>query len=116
MPMHVVCRWMGNSKPVAAEHYLQVTDEHFRKAVESRPEKCATFCAASDEKPEAAHFAAQQGADTGGGSRNRDGSEMDESVELVGTCSDSLSNSRSCSMAGNARGGSRTRTPCGTGS
>ena len=33
LPLHVVTRWMGNSKPVAAEHYLQVTDAHFAKAV-----------------------------------------------------------------------------------
>lgn len=32
-PMHVVCRWIGNSQPVAAEHYLQLTDEHFERAV-----------------------------------------------------------------------------------
>jgi hypothetical protein len=32
-PMHVVCKWLGNSQPVAAKHYLQVTDEHFREAV-----------------------------------------------------------------------------------
>jgi hypothetical protein len=30
--MHVVCTWIGNSQPVAAKHYLQVTDEHFEKA------------------------------------------------------------------------------------
>ena len=28
-PLHVVCAWLGNSQPVAAKHYLQVTDEHF---------------------------------------------------------------------------------------
>lgn len=28
-PLHVVCAWIGNSKAVAAKHYLQVTDEHF---------------------------------------------------------------------------------------
>lgn len=33
-PMHVVCQWIGNSEPVAAKHYLQVTDEHFRRAAE----------------------------------------------------------------------------------
>ena len=33
-PIHVVCKWLGNSQPVAAKHYLQVTDEHFEKAVE----------------------------------------------------------------------------------
>jgi integrase len=33
-PIHVVCQWIGNSQAVAAKHYLQVTDEHFRAAVE----------------------------------------------------------------------------------
>jgi len=32
-PMHVVCKWIGNSHPVAAEHYLQLTDEHFDLAI-----------------------------------------------------------------------------------
>ena len=32
-PMHVVCKWIGNSQPIAAKHYLQVTDDHFSKAV-----------------------------------------------------------------------------------
>jgi integrase len=31
-PLHVVCAWMGNSQAVAAKHYLQVTDEHFKIA------------------------------------------------------------------------------------
>jgi integrase len=31
-PMHVVCKWIGNSQAVAKEHYLQVTDEHFDRA------------------------------------------------------------------------------------
>ncbi|MGE5296294.1 MAG: tyrosine-type recombinase/integrase, partial [Solirubrobacterales bacterium] len=31
-PLHVVVAWLGNSQLVAAKHYLQVTDEHFRKA------------------------------------------------------------------------------------
>ena len=30
---HVVCQWIGNSHPIAAKHYLQVTDDHFSKAV-----------------------------------------------------------------------------------
>ena len=32
-PLHVVCAWIGNSQPVAAKHYLQVTESHFEKAV-----------------------------------------------------------------------------------
>jgi len=31
-PLHVVCAWMGNSQAVAAKHYLQVTDDHFKAA------------------------------------------------------------------------------------
>ncbi len=31
--MHVVCQWIGNSQPIAAKHYLQVTDDHFEKAL-----------------------------------------------------------------------------------
>lgn len=41
-PSHVVCAWIGNSQRVAARHYLQVTDEHYQKAlqkpVQSAPE------------------------------------------------------------------------------
>lgn len=31
-PSHVVAKWLGNSEAVADEFYLQVTDEHFRRA------------------------------------------------------------------------------------
>jgi hypothetical protein len=31
-PMHKVCAWIGNSQAVAMEHYLQVTDDDYRRA------------------------------------------------------------------------------------
>jgi len=31
-PEYKVCKWIGNSRTVAREHYLQVTDEDFRRA------------------------------------------------------------------------------------
>jgi integrase len=34
-PIHVVCAWLGNSRAVAMEHYLQVTDTHFTQAAEA---------------------------------------------------------------------------------
>ncbi len=34
-PSHVVCRWMGNSVKVAQKHYLQTTEEHYKKAVQN---------------------------------------------------------------------------------
>src|SRR5262245_30765978 len=30
--VHVVCAWIGNSAPIAARHYLQVTEADFRRA------------------------------------------------------------------------------------
>lgn len=33
-PIHVVCEWIGNSEAVARKHYLQVTDEHYKKAAQ----------------------------------------------------------------------------------
>ena len=57
-PMHVVCRWIGNSEPVALKHYLQVTDELFRRAV-AAPENSALGGCATARK------AAQHGAETG---------------------------------------------------
>ena len=34
-PEHVVCAWIGNSRSVARKHYLQVTDEHFKRAAQN---------------------------------------------------------------------------------
>jgi integrase len=31
-PSHVVCAWMGNSLAIAQEHYLQTTEDHFKRA------------------------------------------------------------------------------------
>ena len=34
-PLHVVCKWIGNTAKVAADHYLQVTEDHFQRAAKS---------------------------------------------------------------------------------
>ena len=39
-PLHVVTAWMGNSKLIAAKHYLQVREEDFERAV-SGPDSAA---------------------------------------------------------------------------
>ena len=33
-PLHVVCDWLRNLVAVAGKHYLQVTDDHYAKAIE----------------------------------------------------------------------------------
>jgi len=35
-PMHVVCAWIGNTPKVAREHYLQVTEDHWRRAAQNQ--------------------------------------------------------------------------------
>lgn len=36
-PSHVVNKWIGNGRRVAEKHYLQVTEDHFRKATSGAP-------------------------------------------------------------------------------
>jgi integrase len=44
-PIHVVCAWLGNTAAVAAEHYLQVTEEHFISAAQIPAQSAAeTAC------------------------------------------------------------------------
>ena len=44
-PIHVVTKWIGNSVAVAHKHYLQVTDEHFEKAVQNPVQRVCGGCA-----------------------------------------------------------------------
>ena len=54
-PMHVVCKWIGNSQPVALKHYLQVTDEHFAKAVQNPVQQPAVLSRTGPHSDSAAH-------------------------------------------------------------
>ena len=63
-PIHVVCAWLGNSREVAMEHYLQVTDTHYddaagvtaptpepaKEADEKAAQNPAQYAAASDRE------------------------------------------------------------------
>lgn len=50
-PLHVVCSWIGNTQSVVAKHYLQVTDEHFKKALQNPVQyDAAKRCNAPQEK------------------------------------------------------------------
>ena len=37
-PIHVVCAWIGDSRPVAMKHYLQIGDADFSKALQKKSE------------------------------------------------------------------------------
>ena len=71
-PLHVVCRWMGNTATVAAKHYLNVTEKDFDKAAQK-----------------AAHNVAQQPSATTSGNSQRSGEgdeKHEDSPELAGVC------------------------------
>lgn len=53
-PEHVVCDWLGNSRIIAREHYLQVTEDHFRQAAQEpaqTAQKAARYPAACHSMP-----------------------------------------------------------------
>ena len=70
-PLHVVTAWIGNSVPVAAKHYLQVTDADFERAARGGAQ-CG------------ARGGAECGADRGGPEwTGRDESDADPSKQAV---------------------------------
>lgn len=65
-PIHVVCAWIGNSRAVAQEHYLQVTDAHFEHAAKDPIELAAQNAAQQSaekacEQSQAVGVGAQKG-------------------------------------------------------
>lgn len=73
-PIHVVCAWLGNSRAVAQDHYLQVTEAHFARALQ-----------------EAAQNPAQQGAELARNVSHRQNPKMQNRPDLP-------SDSTSCYM------------------
>jgi hypothetical protein len=63
-PLHVVTAWIGNSKAIAAKHYLQVRDEDFERATQS-PAGAAHRTAQSEA--ESTRTDPQRGAEPGRG-------------------------------------------------
>ena len=75
--MHVVCKWIGNSQRVAAQHYLQLTDEHFDRAIRDEQEA---------GRAEAAQNAAQQPAETSRNAMNVDRQRDSQPAEDSEAC------------------------------
>lgn len=65
-PTHVVSKWLGNSVQVAAAHDLQVTDEHFERAVGEK----------------ALQKALQQASETGGKPRKSENEKRQNPLEF----------------------------------
>ena len=76
-PSHVVCAWLGNSRAVAQDHYLQVTDAHFAQAV-AEPAK---------RPDQAAHNPAQSATVTTGNEQDRSQTKNENRPDLPGDSS-----------------------------
>lgn len=70
-PLHVVCAWIGNSEPVARKHYLQVTNDHFREALE--PARCKALQNPTQQTPDAARRATAGGGSESAGFTGENG-------------------------------------------
>jgi integrase len=69
-PAHVVCAWIGNSEAVAMDHYLQVTDAHWERAIESGAE-CGAQAAQNAAQHRDAPLRAKSHATTISGGEHR---------------------------------------------
>jgi len=47
-PIHVVCKWIGNSTQIANKHYLQVTEAHFAEASRKAVQNPVQYTSAGD--------------------------------------------------------------------
>lgn len=52
-PLHTVCAWIGNTKAIAAGHYLQITDADWTRVTDDTASKKATSNPATQMRPPA---------------------------------------------------------------
>lgn len=76
-PIHVVCQWIGNSRAVAQEHYLQVTDAHFAQAI-AEPNADEPVAHSAAQNP------AQCTAESSSNGREAVGDGMQKTTEIPG--------------------------------
>ena len=51
----MVCDWIGNTEAIASKHYLQVTEDHFAKAVQNPVQHPAVLPRTGSQATLAAH-------------------------------------------------------------
>ncbi len=85
-PIQVVCAWIGNSQPVAMQHYLQLTEDHFARAV--RPTNVALDTAAQNPAQNT-HEPARTG-------RNKIAATNAKTPAMTGVCEHVPSNAERC--------------------
>jgi integrase len=68
-PAHVCAKWLGHSPTVAAQHYLQVRDAHFRDAIEGGAESGARAAQKAAQQPPATGGKEPQAGTTTAGNR-----------------------------------------------
>ena len=54
-PAHVVAAWLGHSERIAERHYLQTTEEHFKRAAQNPAQYAHASSAQTRTRPQATH-------------------------------------------------------------
>ncbi len=81
-PLHVVCEWIGNSAKVAADHYLQVTEEDYRRAAHAATSERKRSAAVGQAKNSSAALReAGENGGNGGRPNSRPSSKTPENTE-----------------------------------
>ncbi len=78
-PTHVVCQWLGNSPQVAFRHYLKVTDDHFKKALDPGAQSGANLLKTVQDK-------------TGQNGTKEDTESVSDRIKSRGICSPPIKN------------------------
>lgn len=124
-PLHTVCGWIGNTKAIAAGHYLQITDADWKRAIASpdaeapaAPESPATTDAAGDDAQSDARGAQNQAQQAAASSRTIS-PEWSESACFEGDLHDAASDGETSQNDPMGRAGLEPATlafsvPCST--
>jgi len=94
-PLHVVTAWIGNSALIASKHYLQVTDEHFERAIQDMRKPELTTPEAAQNPTHIMHATQNPTSPTAASCRhtpqeNRTGAPENDDRRLLAICGDTL--------------------------
>lgn len=94
-PNLVVTAWIGNSALIAAKHYLQVTDEHFERAIQDMRKPELTTPEAAQNPTHMMHATQIPTSPTAAARRhmphgNRTGAPENDDRQLLAICGDTL--------------------------
>ena len=105
-PIHVVTKWLGNSPNIAIRHYMQVTDDHYKRAVARGTESGTVTAQNAAQQPAHAPETIRNASQTTrtGSQTTHTGSQgtSGKPLETRGNCEPLREDASSCEESGSA--------------